>query len=53
LHKRDHSKLSVTGIDLFDGTPVIDIKAYHPDYDANKYSMPEWYLKLMNKKGHI
>jgi tRNA-Thr(GGU) m(6)t(6)A37 methyltransferase TsaA len=53
LHKRDHKKLSVTGIDLFDGTPVIDLKAYQPDYDAKKYSMPEWYLKLMNKKGHI
>ena len=53
LHKRDHKKLSVTGIDLFDGTPVIDLKAYQPDYDAKKYSMPKWYLKLMNKKGHI
>ena len=53
LHKREHKKLSVTGIDLFDGTPVIDLKAYQPDYDAKKYSMPEWYLKLMNKKGHI
>ena len=53
LHKRDHKKLLVTGIDLFDGTPVIDLKAYQPDYDAKKYSMPEWYLKLMNKKGHI
>ena len=53
LHKRDHKKLSVTGIDLFDGTPVIDLKAYQPDYDAKKYSMPEWYLELMNKKGHI
>lgn len=53
LKQRDHRKLSVTGIDLFDGTPVIDIKAYQPDYDARKYSMPDWYLKLMNKKGHI
>jgi tRNA (adenine37-N6)-methyltransferase len=53
LHKRDHRNLSVTGIDLFDGTPVIDIKAYQPDYDAKEYSMPEWYLKLMNRKGHI
>jgi tRNA-Thr(GGU) m(6)t(6)A37 methyltransferase TsaA len=53
LHKRDHRNLSVTGIDLFDGTPVIDIKAYQPDYDTKKYSMPEWYLKLMNRKGHV
>ena len=53
LHKRDQRKLSVTGIDLFDGTPVIDIKAYQPDYNTRKYSLPDWYLKLMNKKGHI
>lgn len=53
LLKRDHRNLSVTGIDLFDGTPVIDIKAYQPDYDAKKYSMPEWYLKIMNNSGHI
>jgi tRNA-Thr(GGU) m(6)t(6)A37 methyltransferase TsaA len=42
LHKIDGRKLSVTGIDLFDGTPVIDIKAYQPDYDAKRYSMPGW-----------
>jgi tRNA-Thr(GGU) m(6)t(6)A37 methyltransferase TsaA len=53
LHKIDGRKLSVTGIDLFDGTPVIDIKAYQPDYEAKKYSMPEWYLKLMNRNGHV
>jgi tRNA-Thr(GGU) m(6)t(6)A37 methyltransferase TsaA len=53
MHKRDGRMLSVTGIDLFDGTPVIDIKAYQPDYEAKQYSMPEWYLKIMNRKGHV
>ena len=53
LLKRRGGKLFVAGIDLFDGTPVIDIKAYQPDYDAKKYSMPEWYLKIMNKSGHV
>jgi tRNA-Thr(GGU) m(6)t(6)A37 methyltransferase TsaA len=53
LHKRDHRNLSVSGIDLFDGTPVIDIKAHQPDYEATKYSMPEWYLKIMNRNGHV
>jgi tRNA (Thr-GGU) A37 N-methylase len=53
LHKRDGRKLSVTGIDLFDCTPVIDIKAYQPDYGAKQYSMPEWYLKIMNRNGHV
>jgi tRNA-Thr(GGU) m(6)t(6)A37 methyltransferase TsaA len=53
LLKRDRRKLSVIGIDLFDGTPIIDIKPYQPDYEAKKYSMPEWYLKIMNKSGHV
>jgi tRNA-Thr(GGU) m(6)t(6)A37 methyltransferase TsaA len=53
MHKRDGRKLSLTGIDLFDGTPVIDIKAYQPDYETKQYSMPEWYLKIMNRKGHV
>lgn len=53
LHEIDNRKLSVTGIDLFDGTPVIDIKAYQPDYEAKQYSMPEWYHKIMNRNGHV
>ena len=53
LLKRDRRKLSVIGIDLFDGTPVIDIKPYQPDYEAKKYSMPKWYLKIMSKTGHV
>ncbi len=53
LLKRHGKKLFVAGIDLFDGTPVIDIKPCHPDYQANKYTMPEWYFKLMDKKGHV
>jgi len=53
LLKRHGRQLFVAGIDLFDGTPIIDIKPYHPDYQVNKFAMPEWYLKLMNKNGHI
>lgn len=45
--------LSVSGIDLFDGTPVIDIKAYQPDYKVDQYSLPRWYVQLMNRTGHI
>jgi len=53
LLKRHCRKLFVAGIDLFDGTPVIDIKAYQSDYEAKKYSVPEWYLKIMNRNGHV
>lgn len=53
LLKRQGRQLFVAGIDLFDGTPIIDIKPYQHDYQVNKYTMPEWYLKLMDKKGHV
>jgi tRNA-Thr(GGU) m(6)t(6)A37 methyltransferase TsaA len=53
LLKRRGRKLFVAGIDLFDDTPVIDIKPYQPDYEAKKYSMPKWYLKIMSKTGHV
>ncbi len=53
LHRIVNRKLSVTGIDLFDGTPVIDIKAYQPEYETKQYSMPEWYHKIMNRNGHV
>jgi tRNA-Thr(GGU) m(6)t(6)A37 methyltransferase TsaA len=53
LLKRDRGKLFIEGNDLFDGTPVIDIKPYQPDYKVNKYTLPEWYLKFMDKSGHV
>ncbi len=53
LFKRHCRNLFVEGIDLFDGTPVIDIKPYQPDYQVSKYAMPEWYLKLKSGKGHV
>jgi len=53
LLKRHGRKLFVAGIDLFDSTPIIDIKPYQPDYQVNNYTMPEWYLQLMDKKGHV
>jgi tRNA-Thr(GGU) m(6)t(6)A37 methyltransferase TsaA len=53
LLKRRGRTLSVAGIDVFDGTPIVDIKPYQPDYQVNKYTMPKWYLKLMDKKGHV
>lgn len=32
--KREGSKLSVTGLDCLDGTPLLDIKPYYPTVDA-------------------
>ena len=53
LLKRQGRMLFVAGIDLFDGTPVVDIKPYQPDYQVNEYVVPEWYLKIMDKQRHI
>jgi tRNA (Thr-GGU) A37 N-methylase len=53
LIKRNGRRLFVEGIDLFDGTPIVDIKPYQSDYQVNKYAMPEWHLKLMNRNGHV
>lgn len=42
LLRRDGNVLHVEGLDLFDGTPVVDIKPYRPDYRAESYRFPDW-----------
>jgi tRNA-Thr(GGU) m(6)t(6)A37 methyltransferase TsaA len=53
LLKRQGRRLFVEGIDLFDGTPIVDIKPYQSDYQTNEYTVPEWYIKLMDKRRHV
>jgi tRNA (adenine37-N6)-methyltransferase len=50
---REGRRLKVTGIDFFDGTPILDIKAYRPEYRAEEFDVPEWYKKLKDVHGHI
>jgi len=45
--------LRVEGLDLFDGTPVVDIKPYQPQYRAQDYSLPDWYVQLREKAGRV
>jgi len=41
------NKLKVRGLDVIDGTPVIDIKPYWPQYDKVKNEkIPKWVNKL-------
>jgi len=42
LKRREKCVLYVEGLDLFDGTPVLDIKPYRPDYRAENYKYPDW-----------
>jgi tRNA (Thr-GGU) A37 N-methylase len=53
LLRREGSSLTVNGLDVFDGTPILDIKGYQPDYRAQDLSLPVWYRKLMDETGHI
>ena len=47
------NKLFVTGLDYFDGTPVLDIKPYEPTYRVEEYRLPDWLMKLMEKTGSV
>jgi len=42
--------LIVKGLDAIDGTPVIDIKPYYPQYDyVNDAVIPDWVNAIMEK----
>ncbi|HWP24492.1 MAG TPA: tRNA (N6-threonylcarbamoyladenosine(37)-N6)-methyltransferase TrmO [Candidatus Binatia bacterium] len=51
--KREGNRLFVRGLDFFDGTPILDIKGYRPQYRADDYTLPEWYRKLADGRGPI
>ena len=49
LIRREGRFLYVKGLDLFDGTPILDIKGYTPDRRIDKIKIPEWY-KILEKR---
>jgi tRNA-Thr(GGU) m(6)t(6)A37 methyltransferase TsaA len=51
LLRIDSPDLIVSGLDLFNGTPVLDIKPYRGDYRANSYELAEWYRTICLKAG--
>jgi hypothetical protein len=51
--KRDGNRISVRGLDFFDGTCSFDIKGYPPQYRADDYTFPEGFRKLADAKGHV
>lgn len=42
LVQRDGNVLVVRGVDLYDGTPVLDLKPYRSDYQAASHVVPAW-----------
>jgi tRNA-Thr(GGU) m(6)t(6)A37 methyltransferase TsaA len=50
LLRRDKNRLVVQGLDAIDGTPVVDVKPYVPNYDTVVTPrVPEWVARLMQR----
>lgn len=48
LLSRDSNSLKVKGLDIVNGTPIIDIKPYTPQYDMVKQAkIPDWVNRLV------
>lgn len=48
LLSRDGNTLKVKGLDIVNGTPIIDIKPYTPQYDrVEKAKVPAWVKRLV------
>lgn len=45
--------LEVCNLDLFDGTPVLDIKPYQSTYRVEEYKLPSWNTKLSERAGYV
>ena len=43
LVNREENKLEILGADMLDGTPLLDIKPYVPDFDIHSVSKIGWY----------
>ncbi len=49
LDRIEGRRLTVTGLDYFDGTPVLDIKPYQEAYRVDGYTTSDWVAKVMKK----
>ena len=45
--------LTVSNLDYFDGTLVLDIKPYQSTYRTERYRIPRWHERLLRKAGRI
>lgn len=51
LKRVEDNVLHVSGLDLYNGTPILDLRAYTPAYSIEGYRLPGWYTKLLEKAG--
>ncbi|MGQ9735991.1 MAG: TrmO family methyltransferase domain-containing protein [Thermaceae bacterium] len=50
LHRVKGTRLWVSGLDLFDRTPILDLKPYTPSWRIEP-TVPSWYEDLARAKG--
>ena len=41
--------LKVKGLDLYDGTPILDLKPYTPSRRIERIKLPTWYQKVLER----
>ncbi|HZD80031.1 MAG TPA: tRNA (N6-threonylcarbamoyladenosine(37)-N6)-methyltransferase TrmO [Actinomycetota bacterium] len=51
LRERVGRSLHVEGLDVFDGTPVLDLKPYGPDRVVPEVTVPAWHEELIRRSG--
>ena len=51
--RREKNRLFVQGLDLFNDTPILDIKGYRQQYHADNFTLPDWFRKFADQSGHI
>ena len=44
-------RIYVDGLDLYDGTPVIDLRPYTPFYYIEDAEIPEWFKEIISREG--
>lgn len=53
VKRRDANRIFVDGLDFFDGTPILDIKAYRAQYRSEDFEVPNWFRRLADDKGYV
>ncbi len=49
----DGCTLTIGGVDIVDGTPLLDIKPYVPDFDVRQQVKTGWYEHAGNKQQTV
>ena len=50
---RKENRITVSGLDFFDGTPILDIKPYRNQSRADEFAVPEWLRELAAHTAHV